>query len=113
MQLSELIKKDPVIERVAKAEEVIWFNPGLRCRDAACLSGGLSSAKIGKTRHMTNFLTIFAFTRVFGCLRIFRKQPLRSLPPPAAIHYILEKILVCPRKSLSLRADFGNKTITI
>ena len=35
MQLSELIKKDPVIERVAKAEEVIWFNPGLRCRDAA------------------------------------------------------------------------------
>lgn len=35
MQLSELIKKDPVIERIAKAEEVVWFNPGLRCRDAA------------------------------------------------------------------------------
>ena len=25
MQLSELIRKDPVIERVAKAEEVTWF----------------------------------------------------------------------------------------
>ncbi len=46
MQLSELIKKDPVIERVAKAEEVIWFNPGLRCRDAAFEGISLTMADI-------------------------------------------------------------------
>lgn len=46
MQLSELIKKDPVIERVAKAEEVIWFNPGLRCRDTAFEGISLTMADI-------------------------------------------------------------------
>ena len=46
MQLSELIKKDPAIERVAKAEEVIWFNPGLRCRDAAFEGISLTMADI-------------------------------------------------------------------
>ena len=49
MQLSELIKKDPVIERVAKAEEVIWFNPGLRCRDAAFEGISLTMADIDQT----------------------------------------------------------------
>ena len=46
MQLSELIKKDPVIERVAKAEEVTWFNPGLRCRDTAFEGISLTMADI-------------------------------------------------------------------
>ena len=46
MQLRELIKKDPVSERVAKAEEVIWFNPGLRCRDAAFEGISLTMADI-------------------------------------------------------------------